>query len=238
VIRLENVWRTYAMGGQELHALQDVSEHIREGEHVAIMGPSGSGKSTLLNTLGCLDRPTSGTYRLNGRDTANLDDDELSHLRAEQLGFVFQSYHLVARLSAVDNVALPLLFAGVPRSERRRRALAVLDAVALSDRVDHRPSELSGGQRQRVAVARAMVMGPRVLLADEPTGNLDSTAGAQVLDLLGRLHAEGLTLVVVTHNATVARRADRVLILVDGQIARRIPGSELTGADLLATGLA
>jgi putative ABC transport system ATP-binding protein len=238
VIKLENVWRTYSMGGQQLHALRDVSEHIREGEHVAIMGPSGSGKSTLLNAVGCLDRPTAGTYRLNGRDTAQLNDDELSHLRAEQLGFVFQSYHLVARLSAVDNVALPLLFAGVPRAERRRRALAVLDAVGLSDRVDHRPSELSGGQRQRVAVARAMVMGPRVLLADEPTGNLDSTAGAQVLELLDRLHAEGLTLVVVTHNATVARRADRVLILVDGKIARRVAGSELTGSDLLSTGLA
>ncbi len=236
MIELQDVWRTYVMGDEQLHALSGITETIEDGEHVAIMGPSGSGKSTLLNVLGCLDRPTAGTYRLGGRNTAELNDDELSHLRAEQLGFVFQSYHLVARLTAIDNVALPLLFAGVPRAERKARAEAALESVGLADRTDHRPAELSGGQRQRVAVARAMVMGPQILLADEPTGNLDSTSGKQVLDLLGRLRAEGLTLVVVTHDPAVARRADRVLVLVDGKIARRVPGAELKGSHLLPIG--
>lgn len=232
MIELDAVWRSYRMGTEQVHALAGVSETIGDGEHVAIMGPSGSGKSTLLNVIGCLDRPTAGTIKVGGRDTAGLDDDALSRLRAEQLGFVFQAYHLIPRLSALDNVALPLLFAGVPRAEREARARKVLEAVGLADRLTHRPAELSGGQRQRVGVARAMVMGPQILLADEPTGNLDSKATAQVLDLLDRLRAEGLTLVVVTHDPSVAQRADRVLVLVDGQIARRVKGAELTGADL------
>jgi putative ABC transport system ATP-binding protein len=233
VIELLDVWRTYAMGSELLHALGGVTETIEQGEHVAIMGPSGSGKSTLLNVIGCLDRPTAGTYRLGGEDVTLKDDDELSRVRARELGFVFQAYHLVGRLSALDNVALPLIFAGVPRAERRRRAAAALDAMGLTDRAEHRPAEMSGGQRQRVAIARSIVMSPRVLLADEPTGNLDSASGGQVLDLLDRLRAEGLTLVVVTHDPGVARRADRVLVLVDGLVARRMAGSEMTGGHLL-----
>ncbi|RMG13596.1 MAG: ABC transporter ATP-binding protein [Planctomycetota bacterium] len=224
------------MGEEVLHALRDVHETIAAGEHVAIMGPSGSGKSTLLNVIGCLDRPTAGSYLLGGRDTALLDDDELSRLRAEELGFVFQSYHLVGRLDAIDNVALPMLFAGVPHRERLERAREALLAVGLAERLHHKPSELSGGQRQRVAIARAIVMGPRVLLADEPTGNLDSRAGAQVLELLDRLHAEGLTLVVVTHDPAVARRADRVLVLVDGAIVRHLRGEELDAPGALFAG--
>jgi putative ABC transport system ATP-binding protein len=233
VIELRDVWRTYTLGGTPLHALAGVSETIQPGEHVAIMGPSGSGKSTLLNVIGCLDRPSAGAYLLEGTDTGALDDDELSRLRGRELGFVFQAYHLVGRLTSLGNVELPLLLAGLPRSERRERATAALESVGLADRLDHRPSELSGGQRQRVAIARATVMRPRILLADEPTGNLDSSAGAQVLDLLGRLNAQGLTLVVVTHDPAVARRADRVLVLVDGRIAHRVVGSELTGLDAL-----
>ncbi|MGE0710619.1 MAG: ATP-binding cassette domain-containing protein [Planctomycetota bacterium] len=231
MIELREVWRTYVMGGEQLHALAGVDERIGAGEHVAIMGPSGSGKSTLLNLIGCLDRPTAGTYLLDGVDVNGLDDDQLSRLRGEQLGFVFQAYHLVPRLTSLANVELPLLLAGVPRGERRARAAAALEAVGLADRLDHRPAELSGGQRQRVAIARATAMGPRILLADEPTGNLDSVAGAQVLDLLGRLHRQGLTLVVVTHDPAVARRADRVLVLVDGRIAHRLRGDELSGLD-------
>ncbi len=233
MIELRDVWRTYTLGGEALHALAGVSETIQPGEHVAIMGPSGSGKSTLLNVIGCLDRPSAGTYLLEGVGTGSLDDDELSRLRGQQLGFVFQAYHLVARLTSIQNVELPLLLAGIGRAERRSRALAALEAVGLADRLEHRPSELSGGQRQRVAIARATAMGPRVLLADEPTGNLDSAAGAQVLDLLGRLHAEGLTLVLVTHDPLVARRADRVIVLVDGRIEHRLPGSELVGLEQL-----
>jgi putative ABC transport system ATP-binding protein len=227
VIELRDVWRTYVMGGEPLHALAGVTESVGAGEHVAIMGPSGSGKSTLLNLIGCLDRPTAGSYRLDGHEVSQLSDHELSHVRGRTIGFVFQSYHLVARLDAEANVALPLLFAGVPRPERRRRVSAALDAVGLTGRSGHRPAELSGGQRQRVALARAVVTGPRVLLADEPTGNLDSSSGAQVLDLLDRLCAAGLTLIVVTHDPQVARRAQRVLILEDGEIARRLAGEDL-----------
>lgn len=234
MIELDDIWRTYVLGGQPLHALAGVSLRVDAGEHVAIMGPSGSGKSTLLNVIGCLDRPTQGRYTLNGRDVESLDDDALSHVRGTTLGFVFQSYHLVGRLDSLGNVELPMMFAGVSRAERRKRALTALEAVGLADRLEHRPSELSGGQRQRVAIARAIVMGPQVLLADEPTGNLDSASGAQVLDLLGRLRAEGLTLIVVTHDPAVARRADRVVILVDGRVARMVAGDALTGLDPLA----
>jgi putative ABC transport system ATP-binding protein len=221
VIRLEGVSRTFEIGGRPLHALVDVSEHIRAGEHVAIMGPSGSGKSTLLNVIGCLDRPTSGRYWLDGREVSALDDEALTLVRRHTIGFVFQSFHLVPRLTAVENVELPMLFAGTDRHERRARAEAALAKVGLADRATHRPSQLSGGERQRVALARAMVMGPRVLLADEPTGNLDSGSGKLVLDQLDALHAGGLTLVVVTHDPLVARRAGRTLTMVDGRIVRR-----------------
>jgi putative ABC transport system ATP-binding protein len=194
---------------------------------VAIMGPSGSGKSTLLYTLGCLDRPSSGRYWLNGREVAQLNDQELTEVRRNLIGFVFQSFHLVPRLTAAENVELPMVFAGLPRSERGERVEEALAAVDLSDRLDHRPEQMSGGERQRVAIARAMVMKPRLLLADEPTGNLDTTSGRQVLDLLDRLNEGGVTLVVVTHDPSVASRAGRVIVLVDGHVARRLPGSEV-----------
>ncbi|MHC4390751.1 MAG: ABC transporter ATP-binding protein [Planctomycetota bacterium] len=231
MIELEDVYRTYVMGGEELHALAGVSEHIAAGEHVAIMGPSGSGKSTFLNVVGLLDRPTGGTYRLGDRLVSDLTDDELSAVRGRDIGFVFQSYHLVPRLTAEGNVELPMVFAGVPARERRRRSEEALDAVGVLDRRHHRPSELSGGQRQRVAIARATVMGPKILLADEPTGNLDSRAGGQVLDLLDGMSERGITLVVVTHDPSVARRADRVIVLRDGKIVACVPGNELTGLD-------
>jgi putative ABC transport system ATP-binding protein len=235
VIRLEKVCRTYRLGGQPVHALVDVTEHLKAGEHVAIMGPSGSGKSTLLNVIGCLDRPDSGEYWLDGREVGTLSDEELTEVRRNRIGFVFQSFHLVPRLTAAGNVELPLIFAGVSRAERRERVSTALAQVGLADRMDHRPDQLSGGERQRVAVARATIMGPRVLLADEPTGNLDTQSGRQILDLLDRLNDAGITLVAVTHDPSVARRADRVIVLVDGRIARRLAGAEVTGtADLFA----
>jgi putative ABC transport system ATP-binding protein len=227
MIRLEGVTRTYQLGSQEVHALVDVTEEIQTGEHVAIMGPSGSGKSTLLNTLGCLDRPTSGGYFLDGRDVAQLTDAELTQIRRHQIGFVFQFFHLVPRLTAAENVALPLVFAGIPRSERSTRVAGALAKVDLTDRATHRPNELSGGERQRVALARATIMRPQLLLADEPTGNLDSASGRVVLDQLDKLNHEGLTLVVVTHDISVAKRADRVLVLVDGHVRMRVQSSEI-----------
>ncbi len=233
MIELEGIWRTYQMGEEVLHALAGVDLTVTEGEHVAIMGPSGSGKSTLLNVIGLLDRATKGRYHFDGRDVTDLTDDELSAVRQQSIGFVFQSYHLVARLDAVENVALPMVFAGVPRRERLKRAEAALDAVGLGPRKHHRPAEMSGGQRQRVAIARATVMGPGVLLADEPTGNLDSASGSQVLDLLGNMNREGLTLVVVTHDPAVARRAERVVVLGDGCIAREWQGSDVVSLEQL-----
>jgi len=233
VIRLEGVSRTYLLGHEPVHALVDITEHIEPGEHVAIMGPSGSGKSTLLNVVGCLDRPDQGTYWLNGREVGRLSDDELTDVRRHTIGFVFQSFHLVPRLTAAENVELPMLFAGLSRSERRKRVAAALGEVGLGDRAGHRPNELSGGERQRVALARATIMDPRLLLADEPTGNLDTASGRQILDLLDRMNGEGITLVVVTHDPNVARRADRIIVLVDGRIVRRVQGSEVASvADL------
>jgi putative ABC transport system ATP-binding protein len=230
VIRLEAVSRTYAIGGGTLAALADVTEHVRTGEHVAIMGPSGSGKSTLLNIIGCLDRPTAGRYWLDGREVGGLSEDELTLVRRHTIGFIFQFFHLVPRLSAVENVELPMVFADVARGERRTRATEALAAVGLADRVAHRPDQLSGGERQRVAIARAMIMRPRLLLADEPTGNLDSVSGAQVLEMLDRLHAGGLTLLVVTHDPQVARRAQRTLVMADGRVVRRLTSDELRDA--------
>jgi putative ABC transport system ATP-binding protein len=230
MIRLDHVSRDFEVGDTTVHALADVTEHIARGEHVAIMGPSGSGKSTLLNVIGCLDRPTSGTYVLDGREVGRLDDAELTHVRRHLVGFVFQSFHLVSRLTAAENVELPMVFAAVPRAERRERVAAGLAAVGLAARAAHRPEQLSGGERQRVAIARAMVMRPRVLLADEPTGNLDTASGGQILDLLERLHAEGLTLVVVTHASSVARRAGRVLLMVDGRITQRLAPDDVVAA--------
>lgn len=227
MIVLEKVCRTFAVGDSEVKALVDVDERIEDGEHVAIMGPSGSGKSTLLNILGCLDRPTSGSYQIAGREASGLDENELTELRQNHIGFVFQFFHLVARLTALENVELPMVFAGIPPAERRERASEAIASVDLSDRADHRPDQLSGGERQRVALARATVMKPGLLLADEPTGNLDSVSGSQVLDLLDRMNDSGLTLIVVTHDPAVARRADRALVMTDGRIVRRIDGKEL-----------
>jgi len=235
ILRLVSVSRTYQLGGQPVHALAEVSEEIGNGEHVAIMGPSGSGKSTLLNVLGCLDRPDAGSYFLAGRDVSRLSDTELTEVRRHQIGFVFQFFHLVPRLDAAENVELPLVFAGVPRRERRERVAAALAAVDLANRADHRPDQLSGGERQRVALARATILHPRILLADEPTGNLDTGSGRQILDLMDRLREGGLTLIVVTHDTAVARRAERVIVLVDGRIARRLTRAEMMGtADLFA----
>jgi putative ABC transport system ATP-binding protein len=227
VIELRDLARSFMVGDQPVHALAGVTETIADGEHVAIMGPSGSGKSTLLNLIGCLDRPTSGSYRLDGHEVGQFPDEELTRIRREQIGFVFQFFHLVPRLTAAGNVELPLLFGGVSRVERRKRVDEALAAVGLSARKDHRPAQLSGGERQRVATARAIVNRPKILLADEPTGNLDSKSGAAILELLDKLNDDGLTLVVVTHDPNVARRADRVIVMVDGKVARRMKGSEV-----------
>jgi len=232
VIRLEGISRSFDMGGRPVHALVEVDEEIAAGDHVAVMGPSGSGKSTLLNILGCLDRPSAGRYWLDGREVGSLDDAELTQVRRHSIGFVFQFFHLVPRLTALENVEVPMIFAGVAPSERRERAARALAAVGLAERIDHKPDQLSGGERQRVALARATIMGPRLLLADEPTGNLDSASGRQVLELLEAMNRDGLTLIVVTHDPKVAQRARRVLLLADGRIARRVAGADIHEAML------
>ena len=219
LIALERVSRVYRMGEVEVPALDDVSLDISSGEFVAIVGPSGSGKSTMMNILGCLDRPTHGAYHLAGSAVAELDDDALARLRSRTIGFVFQSYNLLPRTSALDNVATPLLYQGVGRGERMRRARATLERLGLGDRVSHEPSELSGGQQQRVAIARALVTEPALVLADEPTGNLDSHAGAEVMAVLRDLHEQGRTVVLITHDADVAASADRQIHLLDGKVA-------------------
>ena len=219
VLELTDVTKTYASGELEVHALQGVSLTVRRGEYIAIMGPSGSGKSTLMNILGCLDVLTSGSYRLAGRDVADLDEDDLAEIRNKEIGFVFQQFNLLPALPAWRNVELPLLYAGVPKAERRARAHEALARVGLEDRVDHRPSELSGGQQQRVAVARALCGDPAMILADEPTGNLDSRSTEDVLNLLDELHASGRTIVLITHEAEVAERAERVIHVRDGMIS-------------------
>ena len=227
MIRLEGISRTFPVGDGEVRALIDVHETIARGEHVAIMGPSGSGKSTLLNVLGCLDQPSAGRYFLEGREVGALSTRELTLVRRERIGFVFQFFHLVARLSALENVELPMIFAGVPRAERRRRAREAIAHVGLEQRMGHVPDQLSGGERQRIALARATVMRPSILLADEPTGNLDSKSGRGVLEHLDGLNDRGLTLIVVTHDPKVARRADRIILLVDGRILLRVPGTAI-----------
>ncbi len=218
MIALREVSRDYEVGGRPVHALRGVTLDVGAGEYLSIMGRSGSGKSTLLHIIGCLDRPTAGVYRLDGEDVTRLDERRLCRIRREKIGFVFQDYHLVHRLTAAENVELPLVFAGVERQERRERVARALAAVGLADRAHHRPDQLSGGERQRVAIARAVVMTPRVVLADEPTGNLDSLSGREVVTLLEAMNAQGLTLVVVTHDPALAARARRRLRLVDGQL--------------------
>ncbi|MDX9734883.1 MAG: ABC transporter ATP-binding protein [Thermoanaerobaculia bacterium] len=218
MIELTGVSRTWEVGGRPVHALRDVTLSIGAGEYVSVMGPSGSGKSTLLSLLGGLDRPTAGSYRFEGREVASLPDEELSRLRRERIGFVFQSFHLVPRMTALENVALPLLLAGVAPKERTARAAEALASVGLSPRLDHRPDQLSGGEKQRVCLARAVVTRPGLVLADEPTGNLDSASGAEIVALLERLHASGITLLVVTHDAGIGGRARRRVRLADGRV--------------------
>ena len=220
LIRTEDLWKTYWMGSEEVHALQGVNLEIRSREYVAIMGPSGSGKSTLMNLLGCLDTPTSGRYWLNHHLVSELDDDQLAHIRNREIGFVFQTFNLLPRVTALGNVELPLVYRGVHAAERREIARKALELVDLADRMHHRPQELSGGQRQRVAIARALVNNPSIILADEPTGNLDSATGTEILKLFQRLNEQGNTLVVVTHEADVAAHARRILHIRDGKVER------------------
>jgi putative ABC transport system ATP-binding protein len=222
-ILLEEVTRTYATDSVEVHALRGVSLTVRKNEYVALMGPSGSGKSTLMNLIGCLDSPTSGRYQLDGEDVAELDDDELAEIRNAKIGFVFQTFNLIPRSNVFRNVELPLIYAGIDADERRERVGQAIAAVGLADRRHHRPNELSGGQRQRVAIARALVNRPSILLADEPTGNLDSKTGIEILALFEELHAAGNTIVLVTHEDEVARHAERIVRLRDGVIERDEP---------------
>ncbi len=218
LIRLEGVSKVYGAGEAAVHALREVDLAIGRGEYVAVMGPSGSGKSTLMHILGLLDTPTSGSYRLDGREVSTLGGRRLAHLRNREIGFIFQSFNLLPRATLLRNVELPLLYAGVERRERRRRALEALEAVGLGERVHHRPNELSGGQRQRAAIARALVTRPSVIMADEPTGNLDQRTGREILEIFETLHGRGQTLIVVTHDPGIARRAGRTVTLVDGRI--------------------
>jgi putative ABC transport system ATP-binding protein len=218
MIQIQDLTKQYVMGTQIVHALRGVSLSIDEGEFLAIMGPSGSGKSTLMNMLGCLDTPTSGTYWLAGEDVSQMSDDELARVRNKRIGFVFQNYNLLARTPAIKQVALPMMYAGISRRDRRKRAEDALRAVGLGDRMDHRPDELSGGQQQRVAIARALVAEPRIILADEPTGNLDSESGEEILEIFEKLNQRGITLVFVTHDPEIAQRARRTVMLRDGLI--------------------
>jgi len=221
MISAEDLWKTYDMGSeQQVHALRGVNLRIERGEYVAIMGPSGSGKSTLMNLIGCLDTPTKGEYWLNGQLVSELDDDELARIRNKEIGFVFQTFNLLARATALHNVELPLIYAGVPTTERIERAQAALKSVGMESRMTHKPNELSGGQRQRVAVARALVNRPSILLADEPTGNLDSATGNEIMGLFDRLHDEGNTIVLVTHEHDIAEYAHRVVHIKDGVVER------------------
>jgi putative ABC transport system ATP-binding protein len=218
LIETVDLWKTYVMGSEEIHALRGVSISIERGEYVAIMGPSGSGKSTLMNLIGCLDTPTQGSYLLNGKQVSQMNDNELARIRNEEIGFVFQTFNLLPRATALHNVELPLVYAGVPAAERQQRARLALEKVELGTRLTHRPNELSGGQRQRVAVARALVNNPSILLADEPTGNLDSKTGVEIMALFERLHKAGNTIVLVTHEADVAAHAYRTIFVRDGQV--------------------
>ena len=219
LIKIEDLWKTYQMGSEEIHALRGVSFEIMKGSYVAIMGPSGSGKSTMMNLIGCLDTPSKGNYFLNTRLVSEMDDDELAHIRNKEIGFVFQTFNLLPRASALHNVELPLIYNGTPSHERKDRAIKALQAVELGERVYHRPNELSGGQRQRVAIARALVNNPSLILADEPTGNLDSATSDEIMALFDELHKRGNTIILVTHEPDIATHAHRVIRLLDGKIA-------------------
>ncbi len=223
LIRAVDLWKTYEMGSEKIHALHGVTFEILRNEYVAIMGPSGSGKSTLMNLIGCLDTPSKGEYYLNGKKVSEMEDDELAYIRNQEIGFVFQTFNLLARATALQNVELPLVYAGISAAERRDRARRSLEMVELGHRVDHRPNELSGGQRQRVAIARALVNSPSIILADEPTGNLDSKTGSEIMGLFEKLHSEGNTMVLVTHEPDIAEHAHRIIQLRDGLIERDEP---------------
>jgi putative ABC transport system ATP-binding protein len=222
LIETRDLWKTYVMGEEQIHALRGVSIEIGRGEYVAIMGPSGSGKSTLMNLIGCLDTPSKGSYLLNGKEVAAMNDDELARIRNEEIGFVFQTFNLLPRATALHNVELPLVYGGVPGKVRQERAREALAKVELIDRAQHRPNELSGGQRQRVAIARALVNNPSILLADEPTGNLDSKTGNEIMGVFDRLHQGGNTIIVVTHEADIAAYAHRIIHIRDGQIEKDV----------------
>ena len=218
LIETQDLWKSYVMGSEEIHALRGVNLNIERGEYVAIMGPSGSGKSTLMNLIGCLDTPSKGSYLLNGKQVSQMNDDELARIRNEEIGFVFQTFNLLPRSDALHNVELPLIYAGIPSTERRRRAAEKLTHVNLGDRAHHKPNELSGGQRQRVAIARALVTNPSIILADEPTGNLDSRTGEEIMALFEELHRQGNTIILVTHEADIAAHAHRTIRLRDGVV--------------------
>src|SRR6187397_821048 len=228
LIETVELWKTYQMGDEEIHALRGVSIQIERGEYVAIMGPSGSGKSTLMNLIGCLDTPSKGSYLLNSKQVSQMDDNELARIRNEEIGFVFQTFNLLPRATALRNVELPLVYAGVPAREREQRAKAALEKVELSTRMSHRPNELSGGQRQRVAIARALVNNPSILLADEPTGNLDSKTGLEIMGVFERLHHTGNTIVLVTHEPDVAAFAHRTIHIRDGQVEHDVTKEQST----------
>ena len=220
LISMRNIWKTYQMGTEKVHALHGVSFDIPRGEYIGIVGPSGSGKSTLMNLIGCLDTPTQGQYWLNGKNVSEIDDDELARIRNQEVGFVFQTFNLLARATALHNVELPLIYGGIGSAQRHEMAQQALEAVDLTERMTHKPNELSGGQRQRVAIARALVNHPSILLADEPTGALDSHTSMEIMDLFERLHSEGNTIIVVTHEHDIAERAHRVISIRDGQIEK------------------
>jgi putative ABC transport system ATP-binding protein len=222
MITTHDLWKTYVMGDEEIHALRGLSINIERGEYVAIMGPSGSGKSTLMNLIGCLDTPTKGSYLLNGKEVAEMNDDDLARIRNEEIGFVFQTFNLLPRATALHNVELPLVYAGVAAKDRVERARQALEKVELTHRATHRPNELSGGQRQRVAIARALVNNPSILLADEPTGNLDSKTGEEIMQVFERLHDSGNTIILVTHEADIAAHAHRVISVRDGQVEKDV----------------